>query len=641
MNSSSLAGKVLYGSVFIVCIPILLIVWAKQTGSIVTLTAEIPQEIGYGILVMGSVLMIAGMFSLTVYGKGLPMNAYPPERFVQRGVYRFIAHPIYIGFCMICFGVSVVFRSSSGIWLITPAVILGCVALIYGFEKQDLVERFGRLPKPLISLPPDEERIPYVRERLSLFILLFIPWLILYESIILIGTPKDAMESYFAFESGIPVIEWTEFFYAVTYIFVLSVPFIVRSASVLRAFAVQGLISTAIITFCFLTVPIIATPRPFVPTSIFGELLVFERSFDAPVAAFPSFHVVWGILAAYAAARTFPSIKYLWWTLASLITVSCITTGMHSIADVVAGICIAIVVIRIENVWNMLRRTTERIANSWNEWRFGTIRIINHGAYAGAGTFAGLTIIGILIGADSLPAMLIVSFSTLICAALWAQFIEGSPALLRPYGYYGGLVGGMIGCFIGQFAGTNIWLLLAAFGTAGPWIQAAGRLRCLVQGCCHGHPAGESIGVRYSHPRSRVCRLAGLKDIPIHPTPLYSILWNIITGIVLARFWSLSLPPAFIAGMYLLLNGLGRFVEESFRGEPQTPVLGKLRLYQVMAILSVCTGIIFTMIPAEVGLPHPEFNWISIVAACIFGTITWFALGVDFPNSNKRFARLV
>jgi hypothetical protein len=38
--------------------------------------------------------------------------------------------------------------------------------------------------------------------------------------------------------------------------------------------------------------------------------------------------------------------------------------------------------------------------------------------------------------------------------------------------------------------------------------------------------------------------------------------------------------------------------------------------------------------------PEPELNWLSIIAAGCFGLFTWFALGGDFPDSNKRFARL-
>ena len=42
--------------------------------------------------------------------------------------------------------------------------------------------------------------------------------------------------------------------------------------------------------------------------------------------------------------------------------------------------------------------------------------------------------------------------------------------------------------------------------------------------------------------------------------------------------------------------GLGRFVEEAYRGEVQTPFLFGLRLYQWMAILSIVLGAICTTI---------------------------------------------
>src|ERR1043165_4499092 len=111
--------------------------------------------------------------------------------------------------------------------------------------------------------------------------------------------------------------------------------------------------------------------------------------------------------------------------------------------------------------------------------------------------------------------------------AIWAQFVEGSPAMLRPLGFYGGMLGSCAGGVIAALLSkTDIWLPLGALCVAGPWIQGVGRLRCLIQGCCHGRPTTAQIGIRYSHPRSRVVRLADLGGVPIHGTPPYSILWN-------------------------------------------------------------------------------------------------------------------
>jgi len=229
----------------------------------------------------------------------------------------------------------------------------------------------------------------------------------------------------------------------------------------------------------------------------------------------------------------------------------------------------------------------------------------------------------------------------LVGAGLWAQFIEGSPVLLRPFGYYGGLLGTILGALAAPLTGSSVWLLLAAFGVSGPWIQALGRLRCLVQGCCHGRPAPEAVGIRYVHPQSRVTRLTQWAGVPIHATPLYSILWNIVTGIVLARLWTLHAPLHLIAGLYLILNGLGRFVEEAYRGEPQTPVIARLRVYQWMAIASIVVGALLTAVGHAAPAPVPQFSMMSLFPALSFGAMCWFALGVDFPHANRRFARLV
>lgn len=127
--------------------------------------------------------------------------------------------------------------------------------------------------------------------------------------------------------------------------------------------------------------------------------------------------------------------------------------------------------------------------------------------------------------------------------------------------------------------------VVGAFAVAMPWVQAAGRLRCLVQGCCHGGPAPTAGGIRYRHSRSRVTQIAGLTGIPIYPTPLYSILSNLVTGALLLRLSVLGASPALVTGLYFILNSAARFVEESYRAEPQTPVVARLHLYQWIALV--------------------------------------------------------
>ncbi|HTX17099.1 MAG TPA: prolipoprotein diacylglyceryl transferase family protein [Bacteroidota bacterium] len=633
-------GKVLYGFVFIVILPVSLLLWANVTQAVVRIQPISSVTLGAVLGALGVGLLLAGMISLRVYGKGLPMNLFPPPLFVHSGIYRFTPHPIYTGFSLCCLATSVLLRSSSGFWFISPIAALGCVALVLGFERQDLAERFGEhSDRCFLSLPGNEIRRPTASERISVYLLVLLPWTMAYEAFAFIGVPPDAVNGLLPMDREIPVVEWTEFFYAATYIFVALLPLVAGSARALRRFSIAGLTATVAMVFFFIGIPLIASPRDFIPHGIFGKLLLFERSVDTPAAAFPSYHVIWAIIGAHAYTESFPRLKWIWRTLAGLIVLSCMTTGMHTIVDVAAGAVVGVAAARYDQMWELLRSIAERVSNSWKEWRFGKVRIINHGAYPAVGTALGIAIVGTLLGSDSIGYIILVAFVSLILAGLWAQVIEGSSMLLRPYGYYGGVLGVILGACIAYVLGGNVWGLLGAYAVAAPVIQAFGRIRCLVQGCCHGREAPPFIGIRYTHPRSRVVRLANLSGVPVYPTPLYSILWNAGLELVLLRLWSLRVEPSFVAGVYLILNGLGRFVEEAYRGEPQTPILGKLRLYQIMAILSVVTGAVFTSIRSEPARA-PSPNLASVAAAILFGLVTWFALGVDFPESNRRFARL-
>ena len=99
------------------------------------------------------------------------------------------------------------------------------------------------------------------------------------------------------------------------------------------------------------------------------------------------------------------------------------------------------------------------------------------------------------------------------------------------------------------------------------------------------------------------------------------------------------MPAVFITGIYLILNGLGRFVEESFRGEAQTPYWTGMRIYQWIALINIAVGAFFTTINKSNTLLF-QFNSETIFLAIAIGILVTIASGVDFPESNRRFARL-
>jgi membrane-associated phospholipid phosphatase/protein-S-isoprenylcysteine O-methyltransferase Ste14 len=634
-------GKISYGILFLIIIPFTLIIWAKFTGNIINL--PLPKNLlwGYLLLISGLIVLITGMLNLWIFGKGFPMNAFPPKYFVKNGIYAFTGNPIYAGAVLTSFGLSIVTQSSSGLWLVSPMFTLMTAAYIIGFENERTRMIFGPQEyKPYLSLPPISDETPSFKDRFVAYILVYIPWLIVYEAFIFAGVPKDAIITNLSFENQWPVIEFSVIFYISTYMFALLIPLVIKSKKKLRLFIIDVWFATILTGIIYFTFPFIVQQRSFTPESFSGDLLLFDRSYDGETGALPSFHVIWICLFARYVAISIKKFKWAWFILAILVSISCITTGNHSLADVIAGAGIFVVVVYRIQIWDFIRSQSERLANSWHEWRWGPVRLINHGFYGGAAGFAGTLFTGFLLGRQYAIAGFIVMIFVIAGAGLWAQFIEGSPKLLRPYGYYGGVIGAIVSSIVASYIfSIDFYILLASFAMAGPWVQCIGRLRCLVQGCCHGKPSNDKIGIRFINPNSRVNKISVLSGTSLHPTQLYSIGCNLFSGLILLRLFSLAMPSAFIIGIYLILNGLGRFVEESFRGEAQTPYWAGMRIYQWIAVFNILLGAFFTMIPNSNPLTF-QFNKESIYLAIAMGILVTIVSGVDFPDSNRRFARL-
>jgi len=641
LTRAALLGRVGYGALFVVGLPLLLVLWARATRNAIELPPPAVPNLGAFLAILGLLFMAWAMLALWRFGAGLPMNAYPPQKFVQQGPYAFTAHPIYAGAVALCAGISWFFESSSGFWLVTPVLAASTLALVTGYEAHDLSARFGADRKrSWLSLPPESDARPTLSERASAFVSCVLGWLIGYELVALAVPPGAGIQLMLAGEPAWPVIEWAEPIYFSTYLAAVALPFVPASRRELRQFQVRVLWSMLLIFPLFLFLPVVAPPRPFVPSGFWGELLALERSLDTAGNAFPSFHVVWALIAAQTLAARFSRWRLLGWLWALLIAASCAATGMHSLADVVAGLSMGAVVIRLDSVWRSLQYAAEWLANSWRDVRFGRVRVINHGAYAGVGTFAAIALVETLLGPAFDVQVAVLAGFGLIFAAAWAQVIEGSARLSRPYGFYGGVLGICAGAGLMHFLGGDAFSLLAAYAVCGPFVQSFGRLRCLVQGCCHGAPASPRVGIRYYHPMSRVCRLTTYRALPLHPTQLYSILWNVPVALVIGRLWMLQCSAPFICGMYLILTGLGRFVEESYRGEPQTPVYAGLRLYQWVAIATLLMGGILTTFEGTISRAAPDFRARAFLLAAFVGLFVSAALGVDLPESNRRFSRL-
>ena len=195
--------------------------------------------------------------------------------------------------------------------------------------------RFRRLT----LVPPEDGATPSVWHRLVVFPMVFVPWLVIYEWVVYRGPAAGALQSYLPGEVDWPIWQWMEVFYFSPYVLVTLAPFVAPTNRVLRRFVLAGSIAMVLVFLMFVTIPVIAPPRPFHPSGILGQMMLRERAMDLNngTAAFPSFHVVWAFLGAAVYASRWPRLRSASQLWASLVAASCVLTGMHSLIDIVAG----------------------------------------------------------------------------------------------------------------------------------------------------------------------------------------------------------------------------------------------------------------------------------------------------------------
>jgi protein-S-isoprenylcysteine O-methyltransferase Ste14 len=634
----SARGKILYSATFLAALPLALAGWAVATEGIVHLPAVTSLPLGVILVSMGALLMLWGMSDLWRHGGGLPMNADPPPRLVDRGAYLLLPHPIYTGFSMLCVGVSIIACSASGLWLVSPMVMLGCAALVLGYEDPDLRERFGR---GAMGFPAgDAASPPTAIDLWHCYLFAVMPWVAIFAIAHFLGPPVDWASVFIPAGNGPSFTVWANRVAVSAYAGFPLAPLLARTGRDLRNTAITSALTMGFAFAVFLAAPLMITPHLVAAHEELWLLAGAGPGSYGGWSFFPSLPVMFALVAAQALWRRWKWAGWLataWVLLVVLCGVVAAQGGLVRSAGALIGYSLAA---NAAGLWRAIRWLGERIANSWREWRFGPVRVINHGAYVGVAGFLGIWIGGVLAGPGHLSAIVVAALAAVVGAALWAQYAEGSPQLLRPYGFYGGLLGGTLGALAAPLFHTSIWLLLGVFSAFGSLVQATGRLRCLVQGCCHGRSAPEGVGIRYVHPTSRVCRLSPWTGVPLHATPVYSILWNGLVTLLLWRLWEVHASLHLIVGLYFMLSGMGRFVEESFRGEPQTKVVAGLRLYQWSAIVSVVLGVVFTAFGSAEIAPNPNWRWGVVIPALGFGLLVWCAMGVDFPESQRRFSRL-
>jgi phosphatidylglycerol:prolipoprotein diacylglycerol transferase len=96
--------------------------------------------------------------------------------------------------------------------------------------------------------------------------------------------------------------------------------------------------------------------------------------------------------------------------------------------------------------------------------------------------------------------------------------------------------------------------------------QAIGRLGCFSAGCCYGTECHTPWAVTFTDPDA--LRFSGTPLFhPLHPVQIYSGLMNFTILGILLLIWSKRRFKGMVFGAYFILEGLGRMLVETWRGD--------------------------------------------------------------------------
>src|SRR5439155_17100940 len=98
--------------------------------------------LGFVVLVAGGALVIETTARFALQGRGTPAPWAPPELFVERGSYRFVRSPMYLGVILLVVGQALLLGQEILFAWAVFAWLLFTSFLVF-YEEPQLVRRFG------------------------------------------------------------------------------------------------------------------------------------------------------------------------------------------------------------------------------------------------------------------------------------------------------------------------------------------------------------------------------------------------------------------------------------------------------------------------------------------------------------------
>lgn len=130
---------------------------------------------------------------------------------------------------------------------------------------------------------------------------------------------------------------------------------------------------------------------------------------------------------------------------------------------------------------------------------------------------------------------------------------------------YGGLFGGLLAVVIyARVKRISFWSLADGIAPTVALAQAIGRIGCTINGDIAGDPTGIPFGIVYTQPAA----LARQKGIPLWPTSIFEMIWDVLIFAVLWRVRKRMKRDGVLLAAYAVLYSIGRLWIGFLRGEP-------------------------------------------------------------------------
>jgi phosphatidylglycerol:prolipoprotein diacylglycerol transferase len=163
----------------------------------------------------------------------------------------------------------------------------------------------------------------------------------------------------------------------------------------------------------------------------------------------------------------------------------------------------------------------------------------------------------------------------------WQYYFQNPGQIIGGSGLsiYGAVLGAALGIWIySRFSKVSFGYLADVISPGIILAQAIGRVGCTLNGCCYGLECHLPWAVVYTHPES-----LGPLGVPVHPTQIYEIIYNLIVFVVLLRLRGRFKPAGSLFLIYLTLYSVWRLGIDFIR--EGTPFLFGLHEAQVISII--------------------------------------------------------